>query len=159
MIRIISGMLIACLFFPAISAAQNEIDALRYTQNIYGSTARSMGMGGAFGALGGDFSSITINPAGIGIYRSSEFSISAGSISRNTETQFQGNETKENRFNITLGSLGLVLAKTNTNRDAKWKQLSIAFGHNRLNDLGTNSFFQGMNYNNSITDYFAEKVC
>ena len=36
--------------------AQNEIDALRYSQqNMYGS-ARVSSMGGAFGSLGGDFS-------------------------------------------------------------------------------------------------------
>jgi hypothetical protein len=156
--RFILGMLTTCLFFPLNLEAQNEIDALRYSQSIYGSTARSMAMGGAFGALGGDFSSLSVNPAGIGIYRSSEFSISAGSITRNTETQFQGNTLNGSKFTVTLGNLGLVLAKTNTNRDSKWKQFSIAVGHNRLNDLGTKSLYQGKNYDNSITDYFAQKV-
>ncbi len=31
-----------------------------------------MGMGGAFGALGGDLSTLSQNPAGIGVYRSNE---------------------------------------------------------------------------------------
>jgi len=151
-------MLIACLFFPAISKAQNEIDALRYSQSYYGSTARSLAMGGAFGALGGDFSSLSMNPAGLGVYRSSELSISAGSISRVTKSKFQGNSTSENKFNITLGNLGLVLAKTNSNRDANWKQFSLAFGHNRINDLGVESYYEGMNFNNSITDFFSQAV-
>jgi hypothetical protein len=156
--RFVQGMFIACLFFPSIGIAQNEIDALRYSQSIYGPTARSMSMGGAFGALGGDFSVLSINPAGIGVYRSSEFSISVGSISRNTSSEFQGNSWDDSRFNITLGDLGLVLVRTNDERDANWKQLSFAIGHNRTNDLGTNTYYQGMNFNNSITDYFAERV-
>ena len=45
--------------------AQNETDALRYSQNFFGGTARSTAMGGAFGALGGDFSSASLLPAGI----------------------------------------------------------------------------------------------
>ncbi len=44
--------------------AQGEIDAYRYSQTEVTGTARSMSMGGAFGALGGDISSIAINPAG-----------------------------------------------------------------------------------------------
>ena len=54
-------------------SAQNEIDALRYsTNNILGS-ARYSAMGGAFGSLGGEFSSLSTNPAGLGMYEFSEF--------------------------------------------------------------------------------------
>ena len=53
--------------------AQNEVDALRYsTQNLSG-TARYAAMGGAFGSLGGEFSALSSNPAGIGMYQFSEF--------------------------------------------------------------------------------------
>ena len=37
-------------------------------------TARVMGMGGAFTSLGADLSSMALNPAGLGMYRSNEFS-------------------------------------------------------------------------------------
>lgn len=37
-------------------------------------TARAMGMGGAFTSLGADLTSMALNPAGLGMYRSSEFS-------------------------------------------------------------------------------------
>jgi hypothetical protein len=55
------------------ASAQNQVDALRYSQIYPGGTARSTAMGGAFGALGGDFYSASLNPAGLGVYRSSEF--------------------------------------------------------------------------------------
>src|SRR5690554_6937681 len=52
--------------------AQGEVDALRFSrEDLYG-TARAMSMGGAFGALGGDMTGVSINPAGIAVYRSSE---------------------------------------------------------------------------------------
>lgn len=38
-------------------------------------TARFMGMAGAFGALGGDLSTLSQNPGGIGVYRNSEVGI------------------------------------------------------------------------------------
>ena len=50
------------------SNAQSTIDALRYSnENIQG-TARFNSLGGAFGALGGDISSIDINPAGSSVF-------------------------------------------------------------------------------------------
>src|SRR3972149_2349672 len=45
--------------------AQNDVDALRYSQTTFGGTARFCAMGGAFGALGGDFSSLNFNHVGI----------------------------------------------------------------------------------------------
>ena len=56
--------------FTGVIYAQTADDALRYSQQHYTGTSRSMAMGGAFGALGGDFSSIGINPAGLGVYQS-----------------------------------------------------------------------------------------
>ena len=52
--------------------AQSAIDAYRFSQPDLRGTARFMGMGGAFGALGGDLSTLSQNPAGIGVYRSNE---------------------------------------------------------------------------------------
>ena len=52
--------------------AQQEMDAYRYSPMDLNGTARSIGMGGAFGALGGDMSAMSHNPAGIAVYRSSE---------------------------------------------------------------------------------------
>ena len=42
---------------------------------FYGGTARFMSMGGAFTALGGDISTLSQNPAGIGVFRASEMSV------------------------------------------------------------------------------------
>ena len=60
------------LFVCTLSFGQGEIDAYRYSNNDLSGTARGQAMGGAFGALGGDMTGVAVNPAGIGIYRSSE---------------------------------------------------------------------------------------
>lgn len=54
------------------ASAQSAIDALAVGQSDFRGTARFMSMGGAFTALGGDLSTLNQNPAGIGLYRSSE---------------------------------------------------------------------------------------
>ena len=53
-------------------AAQNEVDAARYSSFTSGGTARSLGMAGAFSAVGADLSSTWLNPAGLALYRRSE---------------------------------------------------------------------------------------
>ena len=57
-------------------SAQTVTDALTFGQYYHGGTARYMSMGGAFNALGGDFSTLSVNPAGLGVFRSDEFSLS-----------------------------------------------------------------------------------
>ena len=49
-------------------SAQNYKDALRYSTEDLTGTARFKGMSGAFGAIGGDFSAININPAGSSVF-------------------------------------------------------------------------------------------
>ena len=60
---------------PSVMMAQSAIDAYNLSQSDLRGTARFMSMAGAFGALGGDLSSLTQNPAGIGVYRGSEVGI------------------------------------------------------------------------------------
>lgn len=65
--------------FLAISAlsvsAQSAIDAYNLFPDDLRGTARFMSMAGAFGALGGDLSTLSQNPAGLGVYRSSEVGV------------------------------------------------------------------------------------
>ena len=69
--------LIAALLFTgsALAFAQDAQDARRYSFNDYQGTARSMAMGNAFTALGGDIGSIGINPAGSAVNSYSQFTI------------------------------------------------------------------------------------
>ena len=55
---------------------QSAIDAFRFAAPDMKGTARFMSMGGAFGALGGDLTTLSQNPAGIGVYRSHELGLS-----------------------------------------------------------------------------------
>ena len=54
-------LLLIVFLFATQLYSQNEIDALRYSQqNIFG-TAKFNSMGGSFGSLGGDFSTLSYN--------------------------------------------------------------------------------------------------
>ena len=78
--------IIVLFALAAVSAkAQTIYDALRFSERDYEGTARSVAMGNAFTALGGDLGSIGINPAGSAVAKHSQFTITpALTISTNT---------------------------------------------------------------------------
>ncbi|MEI6748171.1 MAG: hypothetical protein WCM93_03325, partial [Bacteroidota bacterium] len=102
------------LIFITLSAsvlslnAQNEVDALRYSRLSVVGTARYSGLGGAFGALGADFSTLSVNPAGIGLYRSSDFSITPSLNMGSTSSVYLGEKGQDSHLNFNLGNVGFV---------------------------------------------------
>ena len=66
------------MLLPIAMFSQNAMDVYNISSSQIRGTARYVSMGGAFTSLGGDPSAIVQNPAGIGVYRSSEVSASMG---------------------------------------------------------------------------------
>lgn len=87
-------ILAAALAAPLLMTAQSAPDIYMLSQTDLRGTARFMSMGGAFTALGGDLSTLTQNPAGIGVYRRSEvgatLDISPSKITATTNTDKMG---------------------------------------------------------------------
>lgn len=141
--------------------AQSDADALRYSQTSIAGTARSIAMGGAFGALGGDFSSIAINPAGLGIYRKSEFTISSSLYFNQTTTDFLGRTATENKFNFNIPNFGFVFThRTQADRKDQqgWKSVSFGIGLNRIQNFHSQSFYESLNSHNSMLNHFVESA-
>lgn len=67
---------ITLMLATVAAGAQTMYDALTFSQNNYYGTARSIGMGNAMTAVGGDLGSIGINPAGSAVYNYSQFTLS-----------------------------------------------------------------------------------
>ncbi len=74
----------SCLGFTSFSQSIDPgatgffLQADQIARRHFGGSARMMGIAGAQTALGGDLSSIHVNPAGIGVYRHSDFGMTAG---------------------------------------------------------------------------------
>jgi hypothetical protein len=151
------GVLIA---IPFTMMAQTDEDALRYSQLTFGGTARYMGLGGAFTALGADFSSLSLNPAGLGMYRSSEMTFSPAFTGSNISTMYIGSSLEGQKYKFNISNFGLVIASdlTKRNPDNKWKRLNIAFGANRVNNYNHETDYRGYNTDNSLVDYYLEEL-
>ncbi|HXC03544.1 MAG TPA: hypothetical protein VNZ86_02260 [Bacteroidia bacterium] len=126
--------------------AQNETDALRYSQLGFGGTARSSSMAGSFGSLGGDFSTLSSNPAGIGLYRSSEFTITPGLFYQSTTSTYSGVASDDQKQNLNIGNLGLVMTHNldKENNKEGWKFFQIGVGFNRLANYNSQTTINGV---------------
>lgn len=136
--------------------AQNEIDALRYSRHTLGGTARYVAMGGAFGALGADFSSLSNNPAGIGLYRSSEVTVTPTIFIGSTESTYFNDFNEDERYNFNIGNIGIVMVSNPTlrNPSSEWKNLQFGFGLNRLANFNNRVVIDGFNESSSyLTPY------
>ncbi|MAC95118.1 MAG: hypothetical protein CMC96_06430 [Flavobacteriales bacterium] len=133
--------------------AQNYTDALRFSRMQNLGTARFNAMGGSFGALGGDLSAISVNPAATGVYRNSEFTFTTALSIRDNESLYNNSFSQDSRANFNIGNIGYVGSyKGNQNG---WKNYSFAIGHNRINNFHNNQRIKGNSLNQSsiIDDY------
>lgn len=139
--------------------AQTEIDALRYGMISSGATARSIGLGGTGGSYGGDFSSLTINPAGIGIYRHSKLMITPSLRMNNANSTYLNNTDKDHNSKMNLNNIGVVFTHAAQGKEYKqsaWKTFSLAIGYNRLADFNHAITYSGVNNQSSFTDVMSQ---
>lgn len=71
---------LAMAFVSVPTLAQETYENAKLVGNDLNGTARYVGMGGAMEALGADISTISSNPAGIGLFRHSELKVSASGV-------------------------------------------------------------------------------
>ena len=138
---------------------QDISDALRYSQDEIQGTARFRSLSGAFGALGGDMSAISLNPAGSAVFSQSHASFSIGIADSNNDTNYFGNleATNDSNFNLNQGGAAFVF-KSNSN--SPWRKFTLAVAYeqtnnhdNNWNAIGLNTNDDG-NFSNSIASYF-----
>lgn len=150
--------MIATIASTTTSFAQNEIDALRYGQQTSGATARSIGLAGAGGSYGGDFSALSINPAGIGVYRSSELMVTPTIRFNNINANYLSNSSDRSTTKPAINNLGIIFTKAAQGAEyekSNWKTVSFGVGFNRLADYNSNGRYEGINNQSSITDIFS----
>ncbi|NLI25221.1 MAG: hydrocarbon degradation protein, partial [Bacteroidales bacterium] len=133
--------------------AQNDGDAIRFSQYFPMGTARSVAMGSAFGALGADFSALSINPAGIGVYRKSELTFTPDIYYDKTQSTFYSQKYNDFKYKFLFNNLGGVFA-FNSNRDKGWVGAAIGVGYNRLADYNRNVTISASNTQSSLLDEF-----
>lgn len=152
-------LFISVLFSALWGQAQTAADALRFSNFDVSGTARTMGVGGGLGALGADFSVISTNPAGLAMFRTSEFTISPSLYISNTNSILENGSNRSNdesktRFNISNVAY-VTSARPNSRPGSKWKTANISIGMNQIANFNRTFFYSGVT-EGSYMDRFVE---
>ncbi len=143
--------------FVAILNAQTAYDALRLGQTELLGSARYLSMGGAFGALGGEVSALKDNPAGLGVFRNGEISITLNTFQQQANTLwYEDNEKSKGGMKVKVNDftylISLPLWKT---KQKGLLQSNFSFGFNKLKNFNKSLIAKGMT-NTSFTDFLAD---
>ncbi len=114
--------------------AQNAYDALRYSEQFGEGTARSVAMGNAFVALGGDMGGMTINPASSAVYRYSEFIFTPTVTVAGAESEYLGFSNSSNKTRVGVANLGYV-GSYSTGRRSGLVSWSVGLLFNKQNNF------------------------
>ena len=147
------------LSFMAINAQvinYNQAGVLFTSEDING-TARFNAMSGAFGALGGDLSGADINPAGLAVFKKTQFSGSLGVTNTDILTDFYGSGTENSINNLDLTQIGGVLV-FNGSRHSNTRKIAIGFNYSVTRDFENSWFARGNSSFAPITDFYDPDV-
>lgn len=138
--------------------AQSETFGLLFSQYGLNGTAAYIGKAGAIGALGGDIMAAHYNPAGLGIYRSSEMTISLGMDVSSSNAEYNFFRAKDSHPTFNFGNVGFVwdikMSKKNP-----FKHFQVSMGVNRLMNFNRRAKIVRENLSSSyINDYVIDNI-
>lgn len=142
------------LFHYSIAQVTPATLGLLFSQTDNGGTARIRGIGQANTALGGDISSISSNPAGLGFYNRSEVSFTPAVSINSTSSTYLNNTTNTTSTKFGIGNFGVSLnSKRPDNIPGSWKGGTFGFSYNRLRDFNNEVIYRGTNVDNDYLDF------
>jgi len=149
---------ICLLIFTSISYAQSHrfTDlAILFSQDQTNGSARYTGLSGAMGAIGGDLSTLNINPAGLGVFNHHEFSVSLGTFNKNSNATYYGENTRNINITADLNQIGVAFVFKNPTQ--YWNKTVLGFNYqtnnnfNELININGNSGFASFQTHHNVT--------
>ena len=147
----------ACIVSSQYMLAQEPADALRYSWYTPNGTARQQAIGGAGGSLGGDISTVFINPAGLGFYKTGDFVLTPAYKLLNNKATYFGRAEKDKKNAFSFGTSGFVLGSGGT-RNGKTRSSAIALAINQTANFNSNILYRGLNKQSSYSQKFLEEL-
>lgn len=148
-------LLALALTLPACAFAQTAVDAYSASQLDLRGSARFMSMGGAFTALGGDISTLNQNPGGIGVYRSSDISLTLDLEPQSTKSTVGTLSDKNSQTKFGVNNFGYIGTVNTGNETMPFFNWGVSYSKiasfdrrygGRLGQIGTS-------YTNMVADY------
>ena len=134
---------------------QDLTDALRYSTGETEGTARFKSMSGAFGALGGDMSAVSINPAGSAIFNLSHGAMTVATQSTSNDVFYGSNTQALRDDSFDMNQIGAALVFNNRDLESGWNKFVISVFYEQLQSYD-NQFFAAGTTQKSISSYFTD---
>lgn len=147
-------LMLSSYFSHAQSFAET---ALLFSRIQPGGSARIQSMGGAQFGLGGDYSSALSNPAGLGMYNRSEFTISPALNLANTSSSLFDQSDKDSKTTFHIPGFSLSF-HNDYDKMSGFLRGTFTIGYTRINDFNNNIKYGADTLNTSIIDYFIEQA-
>ena len=145
------------ILFSSALFAQEPVDALRYSWLTPQGTARAQSIGGAVTALGGDITALYTNPAGLGMYKTSEFVLSPGISFFNNKASYRGSSATDSKTGFNYGPIGVVWGVPST-RNGAWKNVSVGIALSKTANFNNRVLLQGANNQSSFSEKYLEQL-
>ena len=137
--------------------AQSADEALTIAQDRYEGTARSMAMGNAFTALGGDLGGLAVNPAASGVFRCSQFTVTPSFTGTSSIVDYLGNSQKTTGLGLTMSNLGAVLT-FDTGNYGGLLNYNFGFVYNKKNNFRSRMNAYGTTDGSSMLSAMANRL-
>jgi len=156
-------LMVAIVATTSTTYAQYAGDAIKFGNTNYGSSARFKGMGNAQIGVGGDMSSLSGNPAGLGLFTRSEFSFTPELNNTTSKADYLNNKSDDSRTKVNVNQAGVVWYNPtyrpqgqSTNKGVLSTVFGIGFSRN--NDFTQQYNYGGSNTQNTMRDFFAQEA-
>lgn len=138
--------------------AQNEEDALRYSQSFLGGTARNISMAGAMTAIGGDYSASSQNPAAMGRFSKHNFIFTPVLEYNSTNARFYNTFDNHKSATVKIGNVSYMKAyQLPEDRYNGWVSMQLGVGYNRINSFESVKRYSG-EIDSSILHHFINEA-
>lgn len=145
--------LLASAILPLAAMGQSAVDGLQMNRNDLRGTARFMSMGGAFTALGGDLSTLTQNPGGIGIYRSNEVGVTMDIDIMSSKSETQGYKMSNDMTKVYCPNFGYIGTWRTGNEVMPFFNWGVSYGRARSLDRRYQGYVDQLS--GSLTNHMA----
>lgn len=129
-------------------------NALLLSSQYYDGTARSLAMGNAMTALGGDLGALSYNPAASGVYRYYEFTLTPSVYSSLSHSAFLDNVSSTGKSRFALSNVGWA-GTFETGRTRGLLNFNLAITANQTNNFAYRSSGSGIQKSSSYLGYLA----
>src|SRR5690606_6129433 len=157
----LSALLLGTLSITA--QGQYLQDVLRFSQPEQGATARFKGLGNAQTALGGDLSSISGNPAGLGFFGQSDIGISIDYANDLNKAGYFGTNSQYSVDKLGFNQIGAVFyiparRARGSNLTSGWLNFNIGIGYNKTNNFNSTVGYSGENPSSTFAHFLSDEI-